>query len=280
MKNSSRIIIGVSVLTLMLQSQLAFAQNTAGVTSGEPVPQTGGTTTTGTRSGTTTTGQTPGTTTGTTGTTGTRTQPTTGTTGTRNQPTGTTGGQTSTVPTPADIPVVPSITQETTTGNQNNSSLVCDQDKCVSSVRQAMGNEIIVMTILFLGSLAGGILWILALLMMKKGVVERESRRMDRQNRMHMKKVIAAEKMKTYDRYINTVMSLVNSLQHKKNPDQGTFKDFQETSVFINMHGSKHLRAMNEHIGKLIGAGKPLAGPDLLHLKSELSKTIKSDLMV
>ncbi len=277
MKNTFRTLTtGILFASLLLQAQPGFAQNTVGVPlSGEPVP----TTTTG--GGANTTGTTvPGGTTSTTGTTtGTRTpgSTTTGTTtGTR-----TPGSTTTTiVPTPTDIPVVPSLTQEEgTPADGSDSNLVCNQERCVAAVGQAMGNEIIVMTILFLGSLIGGILWILGLLTMKKGVVERESRRMDRQNRFHLQKMLTGQKMKAYDGYINAVMSAIDKIQHKKGLDKHDLENFREGATFIELHGSKHLRAMNEHITALIGGGKPLATADRLHLKSELSKTIKADLL-
>jgi hypothetical protein len=234
------------------------------------------TTTTG--GGANTTGTTvPGGTTSTTGTTtGTRTTTTGTTTGTR-----TPGSTTTTiVPTPTDIPVVPSLTQEEgTPADGSDGSLVCNQERCVAAVGQAMGNEIIVMTILFLGSLIGGILWILGLLTMKKGVVERESRRMDRQNRFHFQKMLTSQKMKAYDGYINAVMSAIDKIQHKKGLDKHDLENLREGATFIELHGSEHLRAMNEHITALIGGGKPLATADRLHLKSELSKTIKADLL-
>ncbi len=269
----SGIIIAAS---LLIQAQLGFAQSITGtVVSGQPMPTTttgSGANITGTTATTTNTGTTrPGSQTGTTGTT-------TGTaTGTRTP--GSTGNQTSNLPIPTDIPIVPSITQETGTTNDQTTTLVCDQDKCAATVQKTMGNEIIVMTILFLGSGVGGLLWILALLMMKKGVVERESRKMDRRNRQHMQSMMTNQKMKVYDGYINTVMSLVNNIQHKKPVGPDEMKSFQESSVFINMHGSKHMRAMNEHIASLIQTGKSLATADHAHLKAELSKTIRADLV-
>lgn len=261
---------GILFASFFVQIQLGFAQNTAGVpVSGEPVP----TTTTG--GGANTTGTTvPGGTTTTT-TTGTRTGTTTNTsTGTR-----TPGTTTTIVPTPADIPVVPSLTQEEGSPSDGSTDLVCNQERCVAAVGQAMGNEIIVMTILFLGSLIGGILWVLGLLAMKKGVVERESRRMERQNRFHLNTMLTRQKMKAYDGYISAVMSAIDKIQHKKTPDKHEMDDFREGSNFIELHGSKHLRAMNEHIMSLLNTGKPLATADRMHLKSELSKTIKADLL-
>lgn len=263
---------------LLLQAQLGFAQSITGtVVSGQPMPTTtgGGANTTGTT--TTTTGTTTGTTRtgGQTGTTGT----TTGTnTGTRT-PANTTGSQTSNLPIPSDIPIVPSITQETTTTTDQPTTLVCDQDRCAATVQKTMGNEIIVMTILFLGSGVGGLLWVLALIMMKKGAVERESRRMERRNRQHMQSIMTNQKTKVYNAYIDTVMALVDKIQHKKPFGPGEMKSFQESSVFINMHGSKHMRAMNEHIASLINTGKSLATADHAHLKTELSKTIRADLI-
>lgn len=269
----SGIIIAAS---LLLQAQLGFAQNITGtVVSGEPIPATttgGGANTTGTA--TTTTGTSTGTT-----RTGSQTGTTTGTnTGTRT-PASTTGSQSSNLPIPSDIPIVPSITQETGTTTDQTTTLVCDQDKCAATVQKTMGNEIIVMTILFLGSGVGGLLWILALLMMKKGAVEREARRMDRRNRQHLQSMMTNQKTKVYDTYIDTVMALVDKIQHKKPVAPDEMKSFQESSVFINMHGSKHMRAMNEHIASLISAGKSLAAADHAHLKTELSKTIRADLI-
>jgi len=258
---------GIMFISLLMQAQLGFAQSTTGLPlSGQPAPTTGGATSTGTTVG----GQTPTTTSTTTTGTGTPT-------GTRTNLTG--SGTMTNLPTPTDIPVVPTLTQERTPLYQDD-SLVCNQERCVVAVGQAMGNEIIVMTILFLGSLVGGILWILSLLMTKKGMLERESRRMERQNRFQLQKMVTGEKIKAYDQYINAVMTLVDMLQHKKPVDKLALHGFNESSVFINMNGSKHLRAMNEHVASLIHAGKPLETADRLHLKSELSKTIKSDLLI
>lgn len=272
---ATRIIVTIGLLA---QVQTGLAQNVAGVNlSGEPVPVTTTTTTNGTTGGgANTTGTT---TTGTNTTTGTGTRTTTGTTrtSTGTNTTGTTS-QTSTVPAATDIPVVPTLTQQTTDNSQP-STLVCDQDKCAATVQKVMGNEVIVMTILFLGSGIGGIIWILALMMMKKGVVERESRRMERQNRMQLQSMMTSQKTSAYNSYINAVMTLIDRIQHKKTPAASEMQNFTEGSIFINMHGSKHLRAMNDHIASLIDAGKPLAPADRTHLKSELSKTIRADLI-
>ncbi len=247
------------LMSLLLQGQAVFAQSLTNVpgavVSGQPTP-TGGGSTTGTRIGGAT-----GTSTG--GTAGTKT---TGITGTR-----------ANLPTPTDIPVVPALTQETTT--PQDTTLVCDQDKCAATLNQAMGNEIIVMTILFFGSIAGGILWILGLLMMKKGVVERESRRMERQNRTHLRNVMTKQKVSVYNDYINTVIKMVDTLKHKNPVDKKDLNEFNEGSVFIDLHGSQHLRAMNEHIRSLIQGTRHITDADQMHLKSELSKTIRADLI-
>lgn len=252
---------GVVIISLVLQAQIGFAQSITGaVVSGQPTPTTG--TTTGTRTGTTT------------NTTGTRTGTTTNTTGTR---TGTTANTTN-LPTPTDIPLVPTLTQQTTPAPQN-TTLVCDQDKCAATVQKTMGNEIIVMTVLFMGAIIGGIMWVLGLLMMKKSVVEREGRRMERQNRYHLQRILTDEKVKAYDKYINVVMDMMKKLQDKKTLGAEEMRTYLESSVFINMHGSKHLRAINDHIQQLIGSGKPLLPADQMHLKSELGKTIRADLI-
>lgn len=262
---------GIIMISFMVQAQIGFAQSATvpgAVMSGQPRPTGGGTTMTGTtgNNGTTgTTGTTPGNNGGTRGTT------------TNNGGRNTTGTITP-VPTPTDIPLVPSVTQQTTT-TPTNSTLVCDQDKCAATVQKTMGNEIIVMSVLFIGALIGGIMWSLGLLMMKKGVVEREGRRMERQNRFHMQRMLTEEKMKAYDKYINVVMDIMKKLQDKKTLGTDEMRDYLESSVFINMHGSKHLRAMNDHIQQLIGSGKPLMTADQLHLKSELGKTIRADLI-
>ncbi len=256
---------------LLLQTPLSYAQvMTNGVlgvpASGQPMPQSGGS------------GATTGTTTGTTG--GTRTGG--GQTGgTRTPPGGVkTTGTTSTVPPATDIPFVPiGVTQETVPSTTQDTTLVCDQDKCAATVQQTMGNEIIAMTVLLMGSMIGGILWMLGLLSMKKGVVEREGHRMERQNRFHFKKMLTEQKTQAYNSYIDTVMNIVEKIQMKKTLGTEDYRNFQESSVFINMHGSNHLRSMNDHIANLINSAKPLATSDKLHLKSELSKTIRADLL-
>lgn len=269
MRKSHLITGTLTIVSLLMQGQLAFAQNAAGVPlSGEPKPQTGTTTTTTTTTKTTTTGTRTGTQTGTT--TGTRT-PIGATTGTYNP--------NANVPTPTDIPLVPTITQQTTPAPQTTTTNVCTQDQCTSTVNRAMGNEIIVMTVLFMGSGIGGLLWILGLMMMKKGIVERETHRMERQNRFQLQGMLTNEKTKAYNKYIDSVMSIVNKMQHKKSLAPDDLKTFQEGSVFINLNGSKHLRSMNDHIASLFNTGKPLATADQFHLRTELSKTIKGDLL-
>lgn len=258
-------------LNLLMNASLAFAQTrlttttlttiptniTGVVTSAEPIPATGNTATTGTTAGTTTTG--------TRGTTSTGTRGTTGTT----------------MPQATDIPIVPTISQQTTATNDtpSTSTLVCTQDQCASTVRKAMGNEIIVMTVLMMGSVAGGILWALALLMTKKGSLDRESRRLERQNRFSFERMVTAEKTTAYNSYIDKVMNAINNLQHKKALAPQDFSDLQESGIYIDIHGSKHLRVMNEHIMSIIKAGKPLSTADQIHLKTELSKMIKADLI-
>jgi len=256
--------------SLFMQAQLGFSQamtNVNGaVVSGQPRPTGGGTTTTGT-------GTTPGTP---------RTGGTTTGTGTRPGGVKTTGTNPQSA---TDIPVVPLGTTEqqipTTTGstdNNGNTTLVCDQDKCAATVQKTLGNEVIVMTVLFLGSLVGGILWILGLLLMKKGVIEREGKRMDRENRHHLQQILTSQKTKMYDQYINSVMNIVDHLQHKRTFAGQELAAFNDSSVFISLHGSQHLRAMNDHVTGLMNSGKPLSTADKLHLQSELSKTIKADL--
>jgi hypothetical protein len=113
---------------------------------------------------------------------------------------------------------------------------------------------------------------------MRKGVGRRETSRMNRQNRHHFQKMMTDQKIKTYERYIDNVMTIVEKIQNKTATGPGDLKKFQEGSAFINLHGSKYLRSMNEHITGLIHKGKPLTHSDYVHLKSELGKTAKADL--
>lgn len=265
-KNFVFIAVWVFMATFLVPIRLNFAQNVPGqVSTPEPVPAA-------------TTGSTGGGSGSTTGTGG-------GTpTGAKNPP-----GASSTTPTlnlqptPTDIPVVPipaqNPVQQTASSDNQPETLLCTQDKCTASLNQAMGNEIIVMTILFFGSIIGGILWILALLSMRKGVMERESRRMERQTRLSLQKMVARQKVQAYGKYINSVIRLIDKLQHKNPIQTAEMREFQEGSVFIALHGSKHLCAINDHINSLILGGKPLPTADRLHLKLELGKTIRADLL-
>ena len=143
-----------------------------------------------------------------------------------------------------------------------------------------MGNEIIVMTIFFFGAGIGGLSWVLALLASKKSVVDREGRRMERQNRAHFEKMLTNEKTKNYNNYIDSVMDIVEKLHHKKTLGAADLKSFQAGSAYINLTGSQDLRSMNDHISGLIDKGKPLTSADYSHLKTELGKTAKADLMI
>lgn len=255
----------VFMAPFLVPIRLSFAQNVPGqVSTPEPVPGATAGTTGGGSNSTTGTGST--------------------TTGTKNP-----SGAASTTPTlnlqptPTDIPVVPgpaqNPTQQTTPSDNQQETLVCTQNKCTASLNQAMGNEIIVMSILFFGAIIGGILWILALLSMKKGVMERETRRMERQTRLSLQKMVARQKAQAYGKYINSVIQLIDKLQHKNTIQTAEIREFQEGSVFIALHGSKHLCAINDHINALILAGKPLPTADQMHLKLELGKTIRTDLL-
>jgi len=256
----------VFMASFLVPIQLSFAQNVLKqVSTSEPLPAT---------------------ITSTQATTGAAGTSTTGTKGTRTPATSLTTQPLNLLPTPTDIPVVPGATQNTqeqhtpaATTTTDTSTLVCTQDKCAASLNQAMGNEIIVMTILLFGAIIGGILWILALLSMKKSVMDRETRRMERQTRLNLQKMIAKQKVQAYGKYINSVIQLIDNLQHKTAIPTAEMREFQEGSVFIALHGSKKLCVINDHIASLIRAGKPVPAEDQTHLKLELGKTIRADLM-
>lgn len=114
--------------------------------------------------------------------------------------------------------------------------------------------------------------------MMKGGVVSRAAGSMQRENRWKLNKMYTAKKLTAYNKYIDSVMSMINKLHHKNGISNQDTHAFKESAAFIEINGSKHLRALNDRIAGLVNSGKSLAGADHLQLKTDLTKIMKADL--
>lgn len=114
-------------------------------------------------------------------------------------------------------------------------------------------------------------LWMLAMLMMKGGVLYRAEGNSQRQNRMKLGKILTAKKLAAYDQYIDSVMSAV--LNGK---DLAAFRD---SSAYIKINGGKNMLAINDQIIAMVEAGKPITAAERLNLKTDLIKFMKTDLM-
>ena len=200
---------------------------------------------------------------------------TTGTTGTQTGSTISPGGISSSMQTvDPDVPLVPSPTTDQT----HDPNQICTADRCAATVAITGKNQLATGYIMFAGSFIGGMLWILSMLMSKGQVVDRESSRMERENRLHFMKKLTAEKMKRYGAFVDSVSELMNSLQHKKPLNAAAMRTYQDSSIFVSMHSSDGLQNINDQIGALFSSGKPLASKDAVQLRNDLTKAMRSDL--
>ena len=124
----------------------------------------------------------------------------------------------------------------------------------------------------------GGTLWMLAMLMMKNGIVSRQTNRSNRENRFKFNKMLTTKKLEAYDKYIDNVMSMVNKLAHKNNLNPQDLAAFNDSAAFVKINGSKHFRALNDHITSLLNSGSPLRTLDQQNLRVDLIKVVRADL--
>jgi len=180
----------------------------------------------------------------------------------------------------SEVPSVPELTQESTQQTSPNpASLVCTSDKCSAAISQAGGNQVIFATIFFIGGIIGGIIWIFGLLLTKNQVIEREARRMERENTRYFKKILTQQKMAAFSHYTNSVASILAKLKQKIPSDKADIKSFQQDSVFIEMHGSLGLRNVNNRIAEIIASRKAPSPENYEKLKNELIRTLRADLL-